>query len=45
VRKVLLFHHDPNHDDGELEAIRDRVRALWGGGEVELAREGDEFEL
>jgi ribonuclease BN (tRNA processing enzyme) len=44
VGRLLLFHHDPNHDDAELEAIRDRVRSLWDGS-VELAREGDELAL
>lgn len=45
VGRLLLFHHDPNHDDAELEALADRVRALWDGGEVELAREGDAFDV
>lgn len=45
VGRLLLFHHDPNHDDQELESLRDRVRDLWDGGDVELAREGDELEL
>jgi ribonuclease BN (tRNA processing enzyme) len=45
VRRLLLFHHDPNHGDAELEALRDHVRELWDGGDVELAREGDELEL
>jgi phosphoribosyl 1,2-cyclic phosphodiesterase len=45
VGRLLLFHHDPNHDDEELEALRDRVRELWRDGVVELAREGDEIEL
>lgn len=45
VRRLLLFHHDPNHDDQELDAMRDRVRELWDGGEVELAREDEEFEV
>jgi ribonuclease BN (tRNA processing enzyme) len=44
VGRLLLFHHDPNHDDAELEALRDRVRSLWDGP-VELAREGDELSL
>ena len=44
VRRLLLFHHDPNHDDDELEALLRRVRELWDG-DVELAREGDEILL
>ena len=42
AQKLLLFHHDPNHDDDELEALLRRVRELWDG-DVELAREGDEI--
>jgi ribonuclease BN (tRNA processing enzyme) len=42
ARRLLLFHHDPNHSDDDLEALCDRVRELWDGGAVELAREGDE---
>lgn len=42
ARRLLLFHHDPNHNDDDLEALCDRVRELWDGGAVELAREGDE---
>jgi ribonuclease BN (tRNA processing enzyme) len=45
VRRLLLFHHDPNHSDDELEALRDRVRRLWPDGSVDLAREGDEIEV
>jgi ribonuclease BN (tRNA processing enzyme) len=45
ARRVLLFHHDPNHTDDELEALCDRVRELWDGGDVDLAREGDEIEI
>jgi ribonuclease BN (tRNA processing enzyme) len=45
ARRVLLFHHDPNHTDDELEALCDRVRELWDGGDVDLAREGAEIEI
>ena len=45
ARRVLLFHHDPNHDDDELESLCDRVRELWAGGEVDLAREGEEIDF
>jgi ribonuclease BN (tRNA processing enzyme) len=45
VRRLLLFHHDPNHTDDELEALRDRVRRLWPDGSVDLAREGDEIDV
>jgi phosphoribosyl 1,2-cyclic phosphodiesterase/CheY-like chemotaxis protein len=49
VKRLFLFHHDPNHDDakvGQLEAqarqlVAQRVSRL----EVEAAREGTTFEL
>jgi phosphoribosyl 1,2-cyclic phosphodiesterase len=43
ARKLLLFHHDPNHTDDELEALCERVAELWDGGVVDLAREGEEI--
>ena len=43
ARRLLLFHHDPNHDDNELESLCRRVRELWDGGRVDLAREGEEI--
>jgi ribonuclease BN (tRNA processing enzyme) len=45
AKRLLLFHHDPNHSDDELEALCDRVRELWTGGSVDLAREGDAIEF
>ena len=45
ARRLLLFHHDPNHTDEDLEALCERVRDLWDGGTVELAREGEEIDL
>jgi phosphoribosyl 1,2-cyclic phosphodiesterase len=45
ARRLLLFHHDPNHSDEDLEALCVRVRELWQGGVVELAREGDEIDF
>jgi phosphoribosyl 1,2-cyclic phosphodiesterase len=43
VKRLLLFHHDPNHTDGQLEALYARVQELWTGGTVALACEGDEI--
>jgi hypothetical protein len=40
-----LFHHDPNHADDQLESLCERVRELWTGGSVDLAREGDEIDF
>jgi phosphoribosyl 1,2-cyclic phosphodiesterase len=47
VRNLVLFHHDPNHTDGELEAHRTRAKELWGSHNDApvLAREGMEIEL
>ena len=47
VRRLVLFHHDPLHTDGDLEAILVRAQELWGqnGGEIGLAYEGMEIDL
>jgi phosphoribosyl 1,2-cyclic phosphodiesterase len=49
VRRLLLFHHDPSHDDAKLDAMVDDARALvrQSGKQLELdaAREGDEILL
>jgi phosphoribosyl 1,2-cyclic phosphodiesterase len=45
ARRLLLFHHDPNHTDDQLESLCERVRELWTDGSVDLAREGDEVDF
>lgn len=49
ARHVLLFHHDPTHDDAQLDAFGQEAAARWEqvGGEarLELAREGRVLEL
>jgi ribonuclease BN (tRNA processing enzyme) len=45
AKRLLLFHHDPNHSDDELEALCARVRELWADGSVDLAREGDSVDF
>jgi phosphoribosyl 1,2-cyclic phosphodiesterase len=49
ARHVLLFHHDPAHDDAQLDDIGQAAAARWQqlGGEapLELAREGRALEL
>ena len=49
VSKLILFHHDPNHDDtmldGMVEDARRLVRASGKALEVEAAREGAELTL
>jgi phosphoribosyl 1,2-cyclic phosphodiesterase len=48
-RHVLLFHHDPGHDDARLEALGADAVGRWaelgGEGAVEMAREGRVIEL
>jgi hypothetical protein len=49
VRKLLLFHHDPGHDDAMVDAMVDDARRLVreSGKELEVdgAREGEEILL
>ncbi|MGH9089594.1 MAG: MBL fold metallo-hydrolase [Acidimicrobiales bacterium] len=48
VRHLLLFHHDPSHDDEQVEQLVARARQLPDArqlGEVSLAREGMTVDL
>jgi phosphoribosyl 1,2-cyclic phosphodiesterase len=47
ARRMLLFHHEPNHSDGSLKRLEARARSLSGGDELRptLAREGMVLEL
>lgn len=49
VRRLLLFHHDPGHDDTKVDAMVDDARRLICESGKELAvdgaREGDEILL
>ncbi len=49
VRRLLLFHHDPGHDDAKVDAmVNDARRLVRGSGkdlEVDAAREGEEISL
>ncbi len=49
VRKLFLFHHDPQHDDHEIDEMLERARLLVVESgralEVEAAREGAEIWL
>jgi phosphoribosyl 1,2-cyclic phosphodiesterase len=47
VEQLLLFHHDPLHDDQTLEALQQRARDLWTGQgrPPAVAQEGMSFEL
>jgi phosphoribosyl 1,2-cyclic phosphodiesterase len=48
-RHLLLFHHDPGHDDASLEALGADAIGRWAQlgreGPVEMAREGRVIEL
>jgi phosphoribosyl 1,2-cyclic phosphodiesterase len=49
AERLLLFHHDPNHDDPQLEALEGEAAERWPGlpgqGTVAMAREGEAFDL
>ena len=47
VQNLVLFHHDPYHHDGELEALVTTARDIWGdaGGQVIAAWDGMTIEL
>jgi phosphoribosyl 1,2-cyclic phosphodiesterase len=41
AKRLVLFHHDPSHDDADLERLEGRARELAGEDlDVYLAREG-----
>ena len=46
VDRLLLFHHDPLHDDDKLNALQERARELWPRSQPpEIAREGMTIDL
>ena len=49
VRKLVLFHHDPDHDDKMIDKMVNQARRLVekSGKKLEVvgAREGDEYTL
>lgn len=47
VDRLLLFHHDPTHDDDTVDAMRERVSRLWDvdGTRCLIAAEGMELDL
>lgn len=49
VKRLFLFHHDPDHDDEKMREIvslaRERVRKAGSTMNVDAAREGEEFVL
>jgi phosphoribosyl 1,2-cyclic phosphodiesterase len=47
ARRLVLFHHEPEHSDDQLEQLEARAQELANGGEAPptLAREGMELEV
>ena len=45
TERLILFHHEPQHDDDALDALGSRARELANGATPELAREGMVVEL
>jgi ribonuclease BN (tRNA processing enzyme) len=49
VGKLILFHHDPNHDDQMIDKMVEHARAFVANSgkslEVDAAREGAEILL
>ena len=47
ARRLVLFHHDPQHTDDDLDVHQARARELWQGSDAppELAYEGMELSL
>ena len=47
AKQLLLFHHDPTHDDDTLEVMEQHARDLWGpdGTPPKLAATGMTLEL
>ncbi|MGH9046995.1 MAG: MBL fold metallo-hydrolase, partial [Acidimicrobiales bacterium] len=47
ARHLVLFHHDPSHDDAALDDMLERAQKLAAphGVEVSSAREGENFRL
>jgi phosphoribosyl 1,2-cyclic phosphodiesterase/DNA-binding NarL/FixJ family response regulator len=49
VKKLFLFHHDPNHDDAKVAQLEAQARQLVAAKgsklDVEAAREGATFDL
>ena len=44
VKTLVLFHHDPNHDDDQMDEITKAANAARPGGVI-VAREGLQLDL
>ena len=45
MRRVVLFHHDPDHDDTAVDRMLQAARRASRSVEVVSASEGSTFEL
>ena len=45
VKRLVLFHHDPNRDDAGVDALARAARERAGDMDVVAAAEGDELVL
>jgi phosphoribosyl 1,2-cyclic phosphodiesterase len=46
ARELVLFHHDPSHHDGQIDAMLAMARQRAGGGlAITAAREGETMDL
>jgi hypothetical protein len=49
ARSVVLYHHDPDRDDDQLDALQTSTTAWWqaqvGATSAYVAREGLDLEL
>jgi phosphoribosyl 1,2-cyclic phosphodiesterase len=45
VRHLVLFHHDPEHDDAWLDRLRAEAQVMGGTMRVSAAREGATYEV
>jgi phosphoribosyl 1,2-cyclic phosphodiesterase len=45
ARRLITFHHDPSHDDEQVEALAEEARALAGRIPVSVAAEGETISL
>jgi phosphoribosyl 1,2-cyclic phosphodiesterase len=49
VRRFVMFHHDPSHSDGQLDALLTYARELWGengdAASIVMAHEGMQLDV
>jgi ribonuclease BN (tRNA processing enzyme) len=45
VARLVLFHHDPAHDDATLDELGKEAGEMWDGGSLLLARESETLEV